>query len=190
MSEPVDPGLLFVIGGAEDKLKRRTVLRHFVDACGGTDARIAVIPTASTLGPEILQVYDALFRRLGAAEVVGARPESREQAGDPALVGRLDDVTGIFMTGGNQLKLSAIVCGTPVIVADDSGCAEIIRSTGGGDIVPAGDDAALAAAIERLLRARVWWRHMASRAAGVIRTRFCGTAVCAELEAMYGELVA
>jgi cyanophycinase len=106
-------GALFVIGGAEDKLQKRTVLTRFVAACGGPDARIAVIPTASSLGPEIIDVYIALFTRLGAAKVFGARPESREQAGDPSYVRRLDDATGIFLTGGNQLKLSAIVNGTP-----------------------------------------------------------------------------
>ena len=100
------------IGGAEDKLGRRTVLRQFVSYAGGPDARIAVIPTASSLGPEIVEVYDALFRKLGAADVVATRPESREEAEDPDLVARLDDVTGLFMTGGNQLKLSAIVNGT------------------------------------------------------------------------------
>ena len=57
-------------------------------------------------------MYDALFRKLGAPEVVAARPQSREEADDPAVVALLDDVTGIFMTGGNQLKLSAIVNGT------------------------------------------------------------------------------
>jgi cyanophycinase len=100
------------IGGAEDKVGRRTVLRTFVELAGGRDARIAVVPTASSLGPEVVEVYDALFRRLGAAEVVAARPETREDAEDPAVVSLLDDVTGIFMTGGNQLKLSAIVNGT------------------------------------------------------------------------------
>jgi len=106
-------GDLYVIGGAEDKLQRRTVLTRFVAACGGTDAQIAVVPTASSLGPEIIDVYVALFGRLGAAEVFGARPESREEASDPTYVHLLDDATGIFMTGGNQLKLSAIVNGTP-----------------------------------------------------------------------------
>jgi cyanophycinase len=105
-------GALYVIGGAEDKLKRRTVLRHFVDACGGSDARIAVVPTASSLGPEVIDIYSALFTRLGAASVVGVRPESRQEADDPALSAVLDDVTGVFMTGGNQLKLSAIINGT------------------------------------------------------------------------------
>ena len=70
-------GDLLVIGGAEDKLGKRTVLSEFVQRSGGSDARIAVIPTASSLGPEIVEVYDALFSRLGAAEVYGVRPHSR-----------------------------------------------------------------------------------------------------------------
>jgi cyanophycinase len=100
------------IGGAEDKLGRRTVLRSFVDLAGGSDATIAVVPTASSLGDQVVEVYDALFRKLGAREVVALRPETREQADDPELVRRLEEVSGVFMTGGNQLKLSAIVNGT------------------------------------------------------------------------------
>src|SRR6478736_3039980 len=114
-SLPLMPrGPLMIIGGAEDKLRKRTILKDFVAASGGQDARIAVIPTASSLGPEVVEVYDALFRRLGAADVVPVRPESREEAHDPELVARLAGATGIFMTGGNQLKLSALVCGTPL----------------------------------------------------------------------------
>ena len=103
-----------IIGGAEDKLRRPTILKDFVAASGGDRARIAVIPTASSLGPEVVDVYAALFRRLGAAEVVAVRPESREEAHDEALCRRLSEATGIFMTGGNQLKLSSIICGTPL----------------------------------------------------------------------------
>jgi cyanophycinase len=105
-------GDLLVIGGAEDKLGKRTVLAEFVRCAGGSDARIAVVPTASSLGPEIIEVYDALFRRLGASEVYGVRPEDRAQASSPDLVGELDRATGIFMTGGNQLKLSTVIAGT------------------------------------------------------------------------------
>lgn len=110
--EPANVGALYVIGGAEDKLHKRTVLTRFVQACG-PDARIAVVPTASSLGSEIIDVYVALFTRLGAAEVFGVRPESREDAANPDFLEPLRDATGIFMTGGNQLKLSAIVNGTP-----------------------------------------------------------------------------
>ena len=76
-----------IIGGAEDKLRRRRILKEFVAASGGPEARIAVLPTASSLGDEIVEVYDALFRAEGAAEVTMVRPESREQSHDPDLVG-------------------------------------------------------------------------------------------------------
>ena len=83
-----------IIGGAEDKLRKRRILKEFVAASGGPEARIAVIPTASSLGDEIVDVYDALFRAEGAAEVTMVRPESREQAHDPDLVGILEKATG------------------------------------------------------------------------------------------------
>ncbi len=107
-------GPLMIIGGAEDKLRKRTILKDFVAASGGADSRIVVVPTASSLGDEVVDVYDALFRRLGAGEVAAVRPGSRDDAHDPDLVSLLDDATGVFMTGGNQLKLSAIICGTPL----------------------------------------------------------------------------
>ena len=92
-----------IIGGAEDKVRKPTILKHFVALSGGADARIAVIPTASSLGPEVVDVYDALFTKFGAATVDSVRPESREDAHDPRLVAALEDATGIFVTGGNQL---------------------------------------------------------------------------------------
>ncbi len=103
-----------IIGGAEDKVRKPTILEHFVALSGGPDARIAVVPTASSLGREVVEVYDALFSKFGAARVDAVRPESREEAHDASLVEVLDEATGVFMTGGNQLKLSSIVCGTPV----------------------------------------------------------------------------
>jgi len=111
---PSAPGPLMIIGGAEDKLRKRVILKEFVAASGGPGARIALVPTASSLGDEVVEVYDALFRRLGAADVVPVRPESRDDAHDPDMTAAIDGATGIFMTGGNQLKLSSIVCGTPL----------------------------------------------------------------------------
>ena len=94
------PGALFAIGGAEDKLKKRTVLKEFVDAAGGQRARIVVVPTASALGPDVVDVYAALFAALGAQSVTGIRPETRDDADDPAFIEPLHQATGIFMTGG------------------------------------------------------------------------------------------
>ncbi len=114
MPEPAEqsPGAIFAIGGAEAKLRRRSVLRAFVAAAGGTSARIAVIPSASSLGTEVVDVYRAVFTSLGAKEVVEVRPENRAQARNGHLAEALGDVTAIFMTGGNQLKLSGFITGT------------------------------------------------------------------------------
>ena len=103
-----------IIGGAEDKLRKRRILKEFVAASGGPEARIAVIPTASSLGDEIVDVYDALFRAEGAAEVTRCAPRAASRRTTRTWSGILEKATGIFMTGGNQLKLSSIICGTPV----------------------------------------------------------------------------
>lgn len=106
-------GTLFAIGGAEAKLRRRTVLGAFVAAAGGTDARIAIVSSASSLGAEVVEVYKAVFTALGALEVISLRPESRAQARNPDLVKPLETASAVFMTGGNQLKLSSLITGTP-----------------------------------------------------------------------------
>jgi cyanophycinase len=109
---PVPSGTLCVVGGAEDRVGERIVLRKFVELAGGDGSRIAVVATASSLGPEILETYDEVFRSVGAGGTTPMRPQTRDEADDPALSAALDDVDGIFMTGGNQLILAAVIAGT------------------------------------------------------------------------------
>jgi cyanophycinase len=111
------PAPVMVIGGAEDKMRDRLVLSRFVQLAGGPQARIAVLSTASSLGDAATDLYREVFSKLGATRVTGLRPQTREQANDPLLAEMLRDVTGLFMTGGNQLKLSAVVGGTKLGVA-------------------------------------------------------------------------
>jgi cyanophycinase len=106
-------GTLFAIGGAEARLRRRRVLEAFVAAAGGSEARIAVVSSASSLGVEVVEVYQSVFTSLGASQVISLRPESRAQAHDPDLVEALGKVSAVFLTGGNQLKLSSFITGTP-----------------------------------------------------------------------------
>ena len=101
-----------MIGGAEDKLRQRQILSRFVSLAGGSDARVVVISTASSLGDEATELYLSLFRQLGISDVRGIRPLVREDANDSRLVSTLDDATAIFMTGGNQLRLSSVIAGT------------------------------------------------------------------------------
>ncbi|MCU1595960.1 MAG: cphB [Frankiales bacterium] len=102
-----------VIGGAEDKTGPRQVLARFAKLAGGAAAKVAVIATASSLGEEIVDAYREAFGKLGVTDVVAPRPHTRADAAEPSLVAQLRDVTGIFMTGGNQSTLSGVVTGTP-----------------------------------------------------------------------------
>jgi cyanophycinase len=106
-------GFIVPIGGAEDKLGDEGVLKRFVRVCGGRDARIAVIPTASELSSTGRQ-YEELFRKLRASKVWVLPFESRKQCEDPEELAVLDRATGVFFTGGNQLRLSTTLGGTMV----------------------------------------------------------------------------
>lgn len=108
---------LLIIGGAEDKAGRATVLRRFVRLAGGGNAKIVIIPTASSVPEAAVQTYTALFTRFGAAEIVAIDPPSRPAAADAALAQVIDNATGVFMTGGNQLKLAQLLVGTPLAEA-------------------------------------------------------------------------
>jgi cyanophycinase len=105
---------LFIIGGAEDRVGKAMVLRRFVRLAGGRSARIVVIPTASSFQDEVVAAYTEVFTRLGAPEPSVVNPQDRAEAHDEALVELLDDATGIFMSGGSQLKLSQRFPGTPL----------------------------------------------------------------------------
>lgn len=110
-------GHVIVIGGAEDKVRERVILSRFVKLAGGHDARIAVISTASSLGPLAGEMYRRVFTELGAAEVHPIHTTTRAQCSDPIAVRTVREATGVFMTGGNQLRLSSTLGGTPLAQA-------------------------------------------------------------------------
>ena len=101
-----------LIGGAEDKLRGRQILKRFVKLAGGAESRVAVIATASEISEQALQLYEALFLELGVGSVTGKRPQDRAEADSPDAVSELADATAVFLTGGNQLRLTSIVAGT------------------------------------------------------------------------------
>jgi cyanophycinase len=127
-------GHLLIIGGAEDKLRQRQILARFVSLAGGTDSRIAVVSTASSLGDEATELYKSLFRQMGVTDVRGLRPLTRDDANDPELCEAAADATGIFMTGGNQLRLSSVIGGTALgrVIADRHKRGTIVAGTSAG----------------------------------------------------------
>src|SRR4029077_13216089 len=87
-------------------------LSRFATLAGGTSGRVVIISTASSLGGEATELYQSLFSTLGIPTITGLRPITRGEANDPAMAAVVEDATGIFMTGGNQLRLSSVIGGT------------------------------------------------------------------------------
>jgi cyanophycinase len=109
-------GYIVPIGGAEDKEGTAAILRRFVEIAGGDSSRIVIVPTASKLD-ETGRKYEKLFTRLGAHKAKALPLATRDDAAIEAHLETIERATGIFVTGGNQLRLTTILGGTPVAKA-------------------------------------------------------------------------
>lgn len=105
-------GFVIPIGGAEDKLSARAILRRFAGLAGGTHAHIGIIPTASTQADTGAR-YREVFGAIGCGTAI-LNVQSREDAEREDILEQLGACTGLFLTGGNQLRLSTILGGTAV----------------------------------------------------------------------------
>ena len=135
-------GWIVPIGGAENKENDRRILRRFVEVSGGDEADIVVIPTASKIhetGPR----YEALFRDLGAKRVDVMDFDTRRDCQESNRLQRIEEATGIFFTGGNQLRLTALLGGTPV--------AQLIRKRNAAGVTVGGTSAGASILSEHMI---------------------------------------
>src|SRR6187549_3286331 len=115
MSERIDReiigGHLLVIGGAEDKYNERRILKKFLELVGDK-SDVLIVPVASDYPEFAADVYTQAFRNLGVANPRVLRATSRQDVfqADPDEL--LDGVGGVFMTGGDQMRLVSVLGGT------------------------------------------------------------------------------
>jgi cyanophycinase len=135
-------GAIIPVGGAEEKVSDARILRRFVELAGGKNARIVVIATASQLA-DTGERYVALFTELGAGRVRSLPFESRTDCERPELLDKLVRATGVFLTGGNQLRLATTLGGTEV--------ARTIRTLSAAGVPVAGTSAGAAFLSEHMI---------------------------------------
>jgi cyanophycinase len=104
-------GFIIPIGGAENRVENPVILRRFVKLCGGSRAHIAVIPTASSRD-DTGDRYESVFHNLGADRVSILRFKTRADCESKRDLEVLDRADGVFMTGGDQVRLAEILSGT------------------------------------------------------------------------------
>src|SRR4051812_28274481 len=98
-------GTLVVIGGHEDKEGECIILREIVKRVGSGGLTIATIATHEP--EEYFETYHNIFKRLGVRRLSKLHLEDRAESFDENKLRMLEKVSGIFFTGGDQLRISS-----------------------------------------------------------------------------------
>ncbi len=110
----ISSGPLIAIGGAEDKVGGRAILKAVVERCQG--GPVVLFPIASTIPDAVAATYTEAFTQLGA-EVRTVWIHERDEAADPERVALLEGARAAFFTGGAQGRIVSLIGGTPMAQA-------------------------------------------------------------------------
>jgi cyanophycinase len=127
-------GNLLLIGGAEDKQKECKILKYFIQEAGGRDSKVCVITAASENAGQAAQSYEGLFKGFGCSDLETLNIHTRKDAASQENAEKLIRSSGIFFTGGDQLRITAMLGGTEVGKALQHACERkvIIAGTSAG----------------------------------------------------------
>ncbi len=116
-------GTLIPIGGNEDKgiVARPSykldyisegILSHVVREAGGKNAKILVIPAASSIPKEVAENYETAFETLGCKNVKVIHIKKREHADNPEFLKALKEADCVMFSGGDQRKITSKIYDT------------------------------------------------------------------------------
>jgi cyanophycinase len=103
------PGRLLIIGGAEDRCCGAGLLERFVRLCGGENARIVLVTTATGMPDQVHADYERVFRKLGVDYTIQLRLRGRADADGADAADMIGQATGVFFSGGDQSRLRTLV---------------------------------------------------------------------------------
>jgi len=180
----IEPGETVV--GAVSRLHRQKGVGFLVEAAGHVRERL---PNARFIvvggGPLEVPLRRMIRERgLGRAfRLLGERSDANELAA-------LFDVFALpsLWEGLPLALIEAAGLAKPIVASDIDGVREVLRDGTTGLLVPAGDSAALAGAIQRVLEDRALGRKLGERARAEIPRAFSRPRMIAETQALYTEL--
>lgn len=106
-----DKGYLIIIGGAEDKTGERTILKRAASMLGDDDT-LTVLTTATEQPEKAGRDYREVFSKLGVKNIRVLNIDTRDDADDEKNGDIIRKSKCIFMTGGDQLRITSILGGT------------------------------------------------------------------------------
>jgi cyanophycinase len=127
---PAPKGKLLAIGGKESKGERPhpdaaqeqngnysqlQVLERFRDELSGNDPLVALIPTPSQEPEEMIRTYREAFGKLGLSRIEVVDVRNRQDTFNRDYYQILEQAQGVMITGGDQLRLTSLLGGTPLL---------------------------------------------------------------------------
>jgi cyanophycinase len=105
-------GKLVIVGGGEDKQGDCIILKEFIRLAGEAKARIAIMTVATDLPEESADEYREVFKKLGVDDARMVDVSRRKDVHDLKALEIIEQATGIFFTGGDQLHITSLMGGT------------------------------------------------------------------------------
>ncbi|MFW6035387.1 MAG: cyanophycinase [Halothermotrichaceae bacterium] len=107
-------GHLLLIGGAEDKVHKKLILKHFAELAQKQKSYLTILTSATSEPKKAGRKYKKVFEDLNLCEIKILHISSRDAAEKKENVELILNSGSIFFTGGDQLKITSIIGGTPV----------------------------------------------------------------------------
>ncbi|HJT64838.1 MAG TPA: cyanophycinase [Pyrinomonadaceae bacterium] len=127
---------VLAIGGAEDKENESEILKKFVELAGGEDAEILIMTVATKEVEETIKDYRKVFLRLHAGSVKAFDVSMREDTASKRGIQLIENASGIFFSGGDQLDIASLLGGTKML--------ETLKARHGDGCIVAGTSAGAA----------------------------------------------
>lgn len=105
-------GTLIIVGGREDKTGNMVILREIAERTG--KGKLVIATLASTLADELWEDYRKIFKSLGVKHISHFYIDQPDQARDPDNLSAFENAKTVFFTGGDQLKITTKIGGTPI----------------------------------------------------------------------------
>ena len=127
-------GTLIIIGGAEDKKGEKDILKEVCSRIDRDSDELVIATLATDLPKEVGAEYKSIFERLGVRNISVLDVQDRKDSFEQHNIDMIDRAALVFFTGGDQLKITSLLGGTPLYKAihdsNEAGCVYVGTSAG------------------------------------------------------------
>lgn len=105
---------LIIIGGAEDKKGRKKILNEVCELINKDKDTLLVATIASEVQDEMKDIYNKVFNEIGVKNIEFLNIDDRKEAYLEENIEKITLSKLIFFTGGDQLRITSLIGGTPI----------------------------------------------------------------------------